>query len=863
MRSKKVPPRWADAFLRWYCRPSLLEEIQGDLHEAFYKRCDEFGLHRAKLLFVMEVIRSLSFDTIDNPFRSYTLSAAMLANYLKSGWRNFVKYKGYSLINFLGLSIGFSAALLLFLIIRFERSFDTFHNEPANIYRLGNSFGADSYDDVVVTPQASLMKSEYPEIVAATRFYEHEDFIEYNGMFVRTPYVLVDPDFATMFNFKVISGDLSKALSSPNQIVLTKSTAERLFGKQDPIGKVIHLVEAKVSITVAAITEDVPGNSSLKFEALVPWSNAPSWLNEDQVGNWYNTFMRAYIKTAADVSRDELEKRLIRFKDTHFLEERRASWRVILLPLLQEHERQTKNEDMILILGIIAGAILTVSTVNFANLSVAQTLKRTREVGLRRVLGSLRSHVLIQFMMESMIACVVSLAVGIAIAWLLLPAVNSYYDLDVRIDLQDSHWLLLFLVSICSIPLLFASIGPALAIAHLKPATAMKGLLKGHSSGEYLRRSLIVVQFAVSVVLLVGAMVVWQQIRFMKTHDLKMDYNYVVAMSVWPESFKDPKRAEQLFVTLRNELTDATAIESVSLTSNVPGDYSASYNGFRSIDSTETKSVSLRQISVDHNFFNTFGMKIVQGRNFSQELQDDKQAVIINEAAMNALGWTDIADKQLMGGGEYTPYKVVGVVRDYHYQSLKRSIEPLIHYYAPNAVQRLAVRLNPDRISEGLELLKKKWEMTDPYEPFQYKFVDESFDHLYKEQERLSSTSTLFSGIAVVLASLGLLSITAYSIRLRRREVSIRKVLGASVSSIIFNLSRGYTSLVIVGFIIGCAIAYYLAEGFLSGFAYRIDLSPMVFVLVGVLVLTFALSIVGWLSGKAALDNPVDALKEE
>jgi putative ABC transport system permease protein len=861
---KYRPPKWADDFLKWYTTPRFLEEVQGDLYEAFYKRCKELGIRRAKLLFTTDVLRSISLRTIDNPFHPNKWSANMLNNYLKSGWRNFLKYKSYALINLFGLSIGFSSALLLFLIIRYENSFDLFHNKVNQIYRVGNSFQSGGHDDVIVTPQIPLMANEYPDIIHASRFHGDGDIIGYNNTFVRTSYRVVDSDFAYMFDFKMISGDLKKALASPNQIVLTKTTASKLFGNEDPMGKSVYLVGEKINFTVAAVAEDLPKNSTLQFEALIPWMNAPKWLDIDQAGNWYNTFMVGYVELAPTASKEALEEKLIAFKNAHFLEERKGTWSVVLLPMVEEHFRLTKNKAMITGLGIIACAILLISCINFTNLSVAQTLKRTKEIGLRRVLGSLKRHVTLQFIIESLITCTISMVIGITVTWFVVPYLNSYYDFGVTIEFQHNKLLILFIISICLLPCLFSSVGPSLALSGLKPVNAIKGTIKGNISGEYLRRVLLVLQFTASIVLLIGTAIVWQQTNYMKSQDLKFDHNNVVAVDTWPELFKDPEKAKQGFLSLRNEFENETVVEAASFASCVPGEYDENYNMFTSTDSSESKAISLRQVYVDHNFFRTFDMEIIKGRNFSPEIESDKKAIVINETALKELGWTDVENKELLeGGGGNEKFKVIGVVQDYHYQSLKRSIQPLVHFYTPENVSRLTVRLKPGRIEDGLALLKSKWDSFGSYEPFNYRFIDKSFDNLYKEQDRLSATTSLFSIIAVIIAGLGLFSITAYSVRLRRREVGIRKVLGASVPAIILKLSKMYGVMIISGFILACPIIFYLANSFLEGFAYRIQLSPVVFVSVGIGIFVFAMLIVGWLSAKAALENPVDTLKEE
>lgn len=519
---------------------------------------------------------------------------------------------------------------------------------------------------------------------------------------------------------------------------------------------------------------------------------------------------------------------------------------------------------MITSLSIIACSVLLISCINFTNLSVAQTLKRTKEIGLRRVLGSLKRHVTLQFIIESLITCMISMVIGITVAWFVLPYLNSYYDFGVTIEFQHNKLLILFIVLMCLLPGLFSSVGPSLALSGLKPANALKGTIKGNISGEYLRRFLIVLQFTASIILLIGTAIIWQQTNYMKSQDLKFDRNNVVAVDTWPELFKDPEKAKQRFLSLRNEFENETVVETASFTSGVPGEYDENYNIFSSADSTERKEISLRKLYIDHNFFKTFDMKIIKGRSFLPEIESDKRAIVINETALKELGWTDIENKELREGGAGNEnFKVIGVVQDYHYQSLKRSIQPLVHFYAPEDVSRLVVKLKPGRIEDGLALLKRKWDSFSPYEPFSYRFIDKSFDNLYKEQDRLSATTSLFSFIAVIIAGLGLFSITAYSVRLRRREVGIRKVLGASVLAIILKLSKMYGVMIISGFILACPIILFLSKSFLEGFAYRIQLSPIVFVGVGIGIFVFAMLIVGWLSAKAALENPADALKEE
>lgn len=788
----------------------------------------------------------------------------MFNDYLKSGWRNFIKYKSYSTINLFGLTMGFAAALLLFLIIRYENSFDRFHTKVDRIYRVGNSYTTGGFDEMIVTPQIPAMEKEYPDIIGATRFFSSEEIVAHDDEFTRISYHIVDPGFAEMFDFKMVSGDLKQALASPNQIVLTRSAATELFGNTDPMGKTVSFVNEKIIFTVAAIAEDPPKNSTLQFETLIPWENAPDWLDIDQSGNWYNTFMEGYVLLDPETSTEELEEKLVFFKNTHFLEERRASWNVLLLPMSQEHFRITKNKQMITILGIIAGAILLISCFNYTNMCVAQTLKRTREIGLRRILGGLRRQLTFQFMTESLITCVLSILLGIGITLLALPYINRYYDFGIAVNLRQNQSIFFFLLLICVATCFISTIAPALALSGLKPALAMKSAVKSGKPAEYVRRGLVVLQFTASAVLIIGTAVVLQQTHYMKSQDLKLNHNNVIAIDTWPDLFRDPDKARQGFFTLRKELQNMTAIKAATFTSGIPGEYNENYNTFILVDSTESKRVSLRKLYVDENFFETFDMKIVMGRGFSPEIEGDKQAIVINETALKEFGGTGIGNIDLTenGAGDRRLH-VIGVVEDYYYQSLQRSIQPLVHFYTPESINHLAVRLESDRIQDGLSLLKEEWNALGPYEPFNYRFVDKSFDNLYKEQDRLSATSSLFSLIAIVIAGLGLCSVAAYAVRVRRKEISIRKVLGASVLSIMMKLSGAYGLMILAGFLLACPIVYYLATAFLDGFAYRIELSYILFSGVGLVIFILSMLVVGVLSGRAALENPVNALKEE
>lgn len=843
-------------------KDELAEEVQGDLEEQFYAKLEYTSLFRAKVSYWYQVINYLRPFAVNISITTQLLFTAMFRNHFKIGWRNLLKYRSYSSINIFGLSVGFGATLLLLLIINYEISYDKFHKSHSDLYRVATQYTDGSISDLIVTPQVPLMAEEYADIVRATRFFDQWNMLQYEEKATLTEYHIVDPGFADMFDFNVIKGDLKSALSSKGQMVVTQSFARKLFGDKDPMGLTVSIKDEDLHFTVAVVLEDPPKNSSLNFNALISWADAPKWLDVDQAGNWYNTFMTGYVQLSPNATTDAVESKLDGFVQDHFLEERKSS-RVSLLPLAGEHFRSTNNKRIISILGIIAFAILLISSMNFMNLSISQLIGRTKEIGVRKVLGSKRSQLVYQFIVEGLIISSFSILAGALIVYLILPAVNNYFSFDIKFHVLENLSILYFLLAITGFTLIVCSIWPTLALSGLKPVNSIKGMISGMKTGGYFRKGLIVLQFSSSILLIIGTVVIWSQIQFMKNQDLKFSGAHVVSMLSWPELFKDPENTKLELIALRDQLANETVVKSVTLTECVPGEYNENYNGFQSIDSAEAKTVSLRQTTIDHRFFETFKMNIIDGRNFSMDRESDKETVIINEAAMEAYGWTDLKNRSLRSGGGGQVYEVIGVVEDYYYQSLKRSIQPVIHFYNPEVTTRLAVRLDPERLQEGIALLEEKWNALDPYEPFDYAFVDESFDKLYKEQERLGTTSSLFSMIAIVIAGLGLFSITSYNIRLRKKEIGIRKVLGASILSIITGLSRNLGLLVMLAFILACPIIYYLSDAFLQDFNYRIVLSPWIFILGGGLVFFTAMLIVGLQSGRAAMENPVNSLRDE
>ncbi|MBX2840558.1 MAG: ABC transporter permease [Flammeovirgaceae bacterium] len=860
------PPRWIHAFFRLFCHPDYLEDIEGDLYERFERNLGADGRKKAKWRYLLDVIQLFRPGIIRSIEGNYHLNYyGMFKTFLKSGWRSFVKYKVNSLINVFGLSIGIAATLLLYLIIDFEQSYDKFHAESENIYRLADKKPDGNLSTLVVTPLLPNLKKDYPEIVAGTRFYDSEDIFTFGEEGMYLSFGVVDPDFSSIFSFQTIHGDLEYGLSEPGKIVITQEVSQKLFNFKNPVGEVLTMKELEMDLIIEAVVKNPPSNSTIQFDALVSWPSSPNVLDEDQMGNWYNTFMTAYVKLASNVSSVTLEEKTASFTDQYYLPDRKSNL-VTFLPLEKEHARISQNDSTTKVLGIIAFAILLISCINFINLSISQWLTRTREIGVRKVLGSYKTQLVFQFLVEGFFTTGVSVIFALMIVYSILPAVNNYYNLGIQLDMVNNLSSIFFIVLVCFLVGMISSITTALVMANVQVIKSLKEKIKWSGSGQWLQKGLIIFQFGISLVFIAGTMVIWKQIDYMKSYDLNFKGENIVSIFAYSGYFKDPEKAEQHLQRLRESLPNKAAIEEISLSQNVPGKYWDNYNWFANLDSNGVDGLSLKQITVDHNYFDLLDIKIIHGRSFSDSIKSDEKRLIINEKAMKLYGWTDLENKFLKPGGwgdGAEEWEVIGVVEDYHYRSLKESVEPLVHFYSSTTTNRLLAKLNPTMYQEGIQILEESWQELGAYQPFKYNFVDEEFNQLYKTHERMGMTTMTFSGIAVIIALLGLFSITTFMMRQRKKEIGVRKVMGATVLNIIMLVSKSFIMLIGIAFLISIPIIYFLSKEFLAEFTYQMELSPAIFMLSGGILFLLALLVISWQSLKVASNNPVNSLTDE
>ena len=859
------PHNWAQRFFRWYCHPLYLEDLEGDLTELYQERLEHLDPHKAQWLYVRDVLLLLR-PSIIRPFNIWSplgQKPAIFRNHLKLGARLLVRHPGLSLLNILGLAIGMAATILLLLTVQYEKSFDTFHANYDNIYQLGerittNSTTKETY--YTRTPAFAVMRADYPEIVGGSRFEENQHRIGSNGRLFTSSVHYVDTSFATTFSFPVIWGDMIEALHTPNHLVLTQTAAQQFFGDKNPIGKTLKIDqdgERFIHFTVGAVIKNPPPTSSLQFEILISWFNVPESYSLSNPGSWYSTNMMTFLQLYPDTDPAVFAKKLDLFKEKHYVKFDGAQTDIILLPLAQTRSKNTQNTLLVIFLGGTALLIFVVGLVNYINLSTAQVLRRVKEVEVRKTLGFQKHQLITQFVTESSLTIILALLVAVVLVYLMLPFLNTYYGLVLRWPFWSHPSWILLLVGIGLVAGLLAGGYPALLLARLQSVTSLQS--RGNNSRRTHRwqKGLIIAQFSCAILLIAGAIIVERQTQFMRTHELNFDQDHIVAIRVNGNKFKSAEQSRVRLSILSQALKQNPDIEAVAFSSTVPSKYWRSYDNFYPVDSSQAP-ISLRKTSVGDRYFATYGIDIVEGRSFSSSIAADSNAVIINQTAMKALGWQSIEGKYFCRKrSKYEVYPVIGVTEDFHYQGLQHEIEPLAHLYRGSGSDYpfMSVRIRSDHVQQNLAMLKAEWRRIGGIGELDYFFIDDAYDQLYQGQDRLTLTAMFFMIVSFVMASFGLLGFATFSSHQRRREVGVRKAMGASTWQLLLLLSRSYVLLVAIAFLVACPIIYFFSQYFLQQFAYRISLSPDIFLVSGLAAFFTGSASVSYQAFRAAFVN--------
>lgn len=801
----------------------------------------------------------------------------MLKSYLLVAWRSLRKQRLYALVNILGLTIGLACFVLILRYVQFELSYDTFHEKGDRIYRVvkqdpGNVYLGTDHFAVTPVPLANTLLEDFPEVEEATLIDNQTALLSHGEQHFYEDGIASKQAFFDIFTFPVLHGSPEALLTDPSAIVLTASFAEKMFGDANPVGETIDFqyYSTKVTYTVTGVIADVPPNAHFSFTYIIPLSSTSNYRRQVEDGEyrWNNNSWYTYLVLQDGADPKALEAKLPAIVEQNVADpdDDPTEWtRYYLQQLTDIHLHSNINFEIgtnssiryVYLFGAIAIVILLLACFNYMNLAVARSIKRAKEVGMRKVVGARRGQLVVQFIGESVLMALVALGLALVVVHVTLPLFGQWMERELMMDYAGSGVLVLSLLALTLLVGVLSGSYPALVMSGLKPSAVLKGTGLKMNGRSRLRSTLIVLQYAASIALVVGSLIIYQQLQYIQTKDVGYARDQIV---VFP--LRDSDAYAQVPV-LKEELLRHSSIVQVSSSGHLPSRIS-NQTGIRGWEgASEEDRLQIYNSRAGVDFVETFEIPIIAGRNFSYDFPSDTLgAYLFNETAIRAMGWTpeEAVGKEIKFWRGDGP--IVGVMQDFHLHSLHQEIQPLMLVFDPNAASMLAVKIQGANIPETLATIQAAYEQITPF-PFDYSFFDEAFDNLYKAEMRLGETLGYFTLLALLIASLGLFGLAAFTAEQRTKEIGVRKVLGASVPSLVVLLSKDFTWLVLVAFVLAVPAAYFTMNEWLADFAYRVTIGPGVFAVAIAAVLVIAWLSVSYQALKAAHVNPVDSLQVE
>lgn len=859
------PPRWICRFLQWFCHPDLIEDVEGDLAELYTERL-QVSRKKARwgylldvlLLFRPGIVRSVKL----NPIKSQNL---MFKNYLKVTLRNSLRYKGYTALNIAGLVVGMVSSLLIALWVTDEMQMDQFHAKGDNIYRVWRNMH-ESSGSVVTTwsvpkPLGDLISTEYPEVESITYFSWPMDlYFQLGDQRNKVEGRFASANFMETFSFTMLQGDKSTALQDHSSILISRTMAEKFFGsnwKETAIGQTMRVHDQDDAI-VQGVFENPGTNSSLTFEWLLPAESffaTNSWVN-----NWGNGSFSVFFTTDSDEKAASINERITNEIMDHAGEDDNAGHELLFVHKFKEEYLHSNFEngavaggriDQVKLMIVVAIFLLVIAAINFMSLATARAGRRSKEIGVRKVMGARKGGLSTQFYTEAFLFTLLATILSVLIVWLILPAFNELVGKTLSLDLTRFHIWRLLLGVMFGMTLLSGSY-PALIMPAINILQSLRGTVSNPAGSSLFRKSLLVIQFAITMLLIVGTLVIRDQLHFVLNKDLGMNRENMLVVNLSQD-------IGQRFETYKAELSKIPEIKQITAASGNPLNYgrsssSASWEGKNPDDQYEIKI-----ITVNDDFMSTLEMDIKTGRNFSSEL-NDSLSYIINEVAAEVMGFDDPIGKKLSIWG--VQGHIVGVVNNFHMRDLHTPIGPLIMWYRPSDARVALIRVD-DKPGETLAAVQEITRTLDPNEEFEYEWMDETYAQNYESDFIVSKLTNIFSSISIFISCLGLLGLVSYSTEQRSKEIGIRKVHGAGIVRLVLMLSKDYSRLIIISFLLATPIAYYYCQDWLQSFEYRTNLQITSFFLAGILTFLIGALTVSFKSYQAASSNPVSTLRNE
>ncbi|MBI1770751.1 MAG: ABC transporter permease [Bacteroidetes bacterium] len=788
----------------------------------------------------------------------------MIKNYLLVTLRNLLRNKAFSLINIAGLAFGISCSLIIFLWVSDELSMDAFHAKKDRLYKILENqtySGGQMYTfSSTPGPMAPALKERFPEIERATRItWPERRLFQFGEKSFYEEGRFVDQDFILMHSYPLTKGDINSCLKDNHSIVISQKMADKFFGDQDPIGNAF-VMDSGESFNVTGLLKEIPSASSLQFDFLIPFE----WYfnkNKNWLASWGNNNIRTNILLREKTDPKLIDEKLRHEINNHTEESKNTD--LFIQPLKDSYlygkfENGKQAGGRIEYVRIFFGVgilVLIIASINFMNLTTARSTKRAKEVGLRKTVGAVKAQLAFQFMAESMMMVILSSVLAIGISYLMLPLFNEIAGKKISLDLLTSQSIIV-LASVVIFTGLISGSYPALYISGFNPARVLKGQMKSGEGASMFRKVLVVTQFSLSIILIISTLVVFRQLNFIRNKDIGMDRKNVAYM--WMKG--DMRKHSE---AIREELSRDPAVEFASLSSANPIDFGNSTSGLEWAGKDPKEQILFSNFSIDYNFIQTLGIKIKMGRTFKQELTTDTANFIVNETAAKAMGFDENAVDQPLTLWKNRKGKIIGVVKDFNFQSVHSKVDPLFMLYDSGWYNVIFVRYKEGQMSGALKAMEKINKNYAASYPFESNILDQDWENLYMTEDRFGKLFNYFSALSIIISCLGLFGLSAFSAEQRTKELGVRKVMGASVPTLVQLMAKEFAWLVLIATIIGCPLGWYAMDWWLKSYAYHIEVGTLTLIIAAALCLVISMLTVSYHSAKAAMVNPVRSLRYE
>ncbi len=875
---QNTPPAWLDALVKRFLPAELYEELLGDLHEQFAFQAEEFGAQRARWMYFFEVIRFCRpyflrrrFSAHSKYSTSYTYSPTMIRNYFKIAFRNLLKHKGYSFINIFGLATGMAVAMLIGLWVWDELSYNKYHKNYDHIAKVmqrgvfNGEFGAGAHMPIPLGNELQTMyAADFKHVVMSSWTYEH--ILAYGDKKFTKQGNYLSPNAPDMLSLNMLKGTPT-GLKDPSSILLSESVATALFGDNDPMGKIVK-IDNRLNVKVTGVYEDLPYNTEFRdMTFIAPWDlyvSTEGWVKRAKDNaEWNNNSWQILAQIAPNSDFETINEKIKGVKIKHVPEIAVFKNEVFLQPMSQWHlytgwDKTGKSEGRIQyvwLFGIIGVFVLLLACINFMNLSTARSEKRAKEVGIRKAVGSVRSQLISQFFSESLLVVACAFVVSLVLVLLLFPIFNEVADKKLTLLWANPiFWLLGIGFSILTG--LIAGSYPSLYLSSFQPVKVLKGTFRAGRFASVPRKVLVVIQFTVSVTLIVGTTIVLRQIQHAKNRPIGYDRNGLITVTMnTPELYQN-------YNALRDALIKSGGAVEMSTSSTPATNLNSQNNGFEWEGKDPNFKDSFGTIAVTHDFGKTVGWQFVQGRDFSRKFSTDSSGMVLNETAVRYMGLKNPVGKIMKWNGK--PFQIVGVVKDMVMGSPFEPVYQTVFMMDYNWAGIINIKLNPAlSATESLKRIEAVFQKFNPASPFDYKFSDQEYERKFATETRIGQLAGIFAALAIFISCLGLFGLASFIAEQRTKEIGIRKVLGATVPNLWGLLSKDFVVLVIISCLISTPIAWYSLNGWLHKYEYRTEISWWVFVVTAILAVGITLLTVSYQAIKAALMNPVKSLKSE